>query len=257
MAAAHLVQQSRSASHPVSKPWEPPAAPYGVSPIQLQCGTRCEGSGVSEYRLYCVGESGNAYKAALMLNLSGCDWQPVFVDYFQGETRAAGFRSDVNEQGEVPVLEHQGTRLTQSGVILTYLAERTGKFGGSDSQQRLEVLRWLLFDNHKFTSYYATLRFLVGIQKTGDPAVIEFLRGRVLGAFGIVERHLATRAFMLGDAPSIADISMVGYHYYEEATTIDAQAFPNITAWKQRIAALPGWKHPYELMPRGMPPASG
>jgi glutathione S-transferase len=207
---------------------------------------------VSEYQLYCLGESGNAYKAALMLNLCGCDWQPVFVDYFNGQTRDTGFRSDVNALGEVPVLEHGALRLTQSGVILTYLAEHTGKFGGGT--QRLEVLRWLLFDNHKFTSYYATLRFMVGIQKSGEPAVIEFLRGRALGAFGIVERHLATRAFMLGDAPSIADISMVGYHYYDEATTIDMQAFPNILAWKQRIAALPGWKHPYELMPRGLTP---
>ena len=208
---------------------------------------------MSEYRLYCVGESGNAYKAALMLNLCGCDWQPVFVDYFQGETRGAAFRSDVNEQGELPVLEHRDLRLTQSGVILTYLAEQTGKLGGSNQRERLEILRWMLFDNHKFTSYYATLRFLVGIQKGGDPAVIEFLRGRVLGAFGIVEKHLATHPFMVGDALSIADISMVGYHYYDEATTIDPQSFPNIAAWKQRIAALPGWKHPYELMPRGMP----
>jgi glutathione S-transferase len=214
------------------------------------------GNDVSEYRLYCVGESGNAYKVALMLNLCGCDWQPVFVDYFQGETRGTAFRSGVNEQGELPVLEHQELRLTQSGAILTYLAEHTGKFGGADPRQRLEILRWMLFDNHKFTSYYATLRFLVGIQKAGDPAVIEFLRARVLGAFGIVEQHLAAHPFMVGDAPSIADISMVGYHYYEEATTIDPQAFPNIAAWKQRIAALRGWKHPYELMPRGMPAAA-
>lgn len=206
---------------------------------------------MSEYRLYCVGESGNAYKVALMLNLCGCDWRPVFVDYFQGETRGAAYRSNVNEQGEVPVLEHQGQRLTQSGAILTYLAERTGKFGGKENQ-RLEVLRWLLFDNHKFTSYFATLRFMVGIQRSGDPAVIEFLRGRVLGAFGIVEQHLASRAFMLGDEPSIADISMVGYHYYEEETGIDRASFPNLSAWTRRIAALPGWKPPYELMPRGM-----
>jgi len=209
---------------------------------------------MSEYRLYCLGESGNAYKAALMLNLCGCDWQPVFVDFFQGETRGAAFRSEVNEQGEVPVLEHGGMRLTQSGAILTYLAECTGKFGGADQRQRLEVLRWLLFDNHKFTSYYATLRWLVGLQKSGDPAVIEFLRGRVLGAFGIVEEHLSTRAFMLGEQPTIADISMVGYHYYEEETTINHGSFPNIAAWKQRIAALPGWQPPYQLMPRGLAP---
>ena len=205
---------------------------------------------MSEYRLYCMGESGNCYKVALMLNVSGCQWTPVFVDYFGGQTRGEDYRGAVNEQGEVPVLEHRGKRLTQSGAILTYLSSHLGKFGGRTEDERLEVLRWMLFDNHKFTSYYATLRWLVGIQKSGEPAVIEFLRGRVLGAFGIVEKHLATRAFMLGDEPTIADFSMVGYHYYDEATTIDRDAFPNIRAWTRRIAELPGWKHPYELMPR-------
>jgi glutathione S-transferase len=175
----------------------------------------------------------------------------VFVDYFHGETRGAAYREAVNELGEVPVLDHAGRRLTQSGVILQYLATHLGRYGGGTEDERLEVLRWLLFDNHKFTSYYATLRFMVGIQKTGDPAVLEFLRNRVLGAFGIVEKHLATRAFVLGEQPTIADFSMVGYHYFDEESSIDRDAFPNIRAWTRRIADLPGWKHPYELMPRG------
>ena len=90
------------------------------------------------------------------------------------------------------------------------------------------MLRWMLFDNHKFTSYYATLRWMVGIRESGEPAVIEFLRGRALGAFAIVDKHLATRKFILGDAPTIADFSMVGYHYFEEETTIDRHAFPHL-----------------------------
>jgi glutathione S-transferase len=206
---------------------------------------------MNEYRLYCLAESGNCYKVALMLNVTRCSWEPAFVDYFNGETRGDKYRGSLNEQGEVPVLEHEGRRLTQSGAILTYLAARTGKFGGRNEDERLEVLRWMLFDNHKFTSYYATLRWMVGIQKSADPAVVEFLRGRVLGAFGIVDRHLATRPFMLGDEPTIADFSMVGYHYYDEDTTVDRNAFPNLLAWTRRIAQLPGWKHPYDLMPRG------
>jgi glutathione S-transferase len=206
---------------------------------------------MSEYRLHCLGESGNCYKVALMLNACGCDWQPVFVDYFGGQTRGEAYRESLNELGEVPVLEHGGRRLSQSGAILTYLAERTGKFGGRDEMQRLEILRWILFDNHKFTSYYATLRWLVGIQKSGDPAVHEFLRGRALGAFAIVDKHLAKQPFLLGDAVTIADFSLAGYQYYEEETSIDRSAFPNIRAWLGRIAQLPGWKPPYELMPRG------
>lgn len=213
------------------------------------------GNEMSEYRLHCLAESGNCYKVALMLALCGCDWEPVFVDYFKGETRGDQYRQSVNELGEVPVLEHQGRSLTQSGAILTYLAGATGKFGGRDDNERLEILRWMLFDNHKFTSYYATLRWQVGVEKKADPAVAQFLRGRALGAFGIVEKHLAHNAFMLGERPTIADFSMVGYHYFDEETSIDRSAFPNILAWTARIAALPGWKHPYELMPRGTPNA--
>jgi glutathione S-transferase len=206
---------------------------------------------MSEYRLYCVGESGNCFKVALMLAVCGCDWAPVHVDYFNGATRTDAFKTDVNELAELPVLEHRGERLTQSGAILTYLSQQLGRFGGRNDKDRLEILRWMLFDNHKFTSYYATLRFLVSFQKNSDPAVIEFLRGRVLGAFGIVDKHLANRAFLLGDEPTIADFSLVGYQYYDEETTIDRNAFPNIKAWAGRIARLPGWRHPYEMMEKG------
>lgn len=208
---------------------------------------------MSEYRLHCVGESGNCYKVALMMELCGLPWTPVYVDYFGGETRGEAYRGSRNELGEIPMLEADGQQLTQSGAILTWLAERTGKFGGRDEAQRLEVLRWILFDNHKFTSYYATLRFLKGIVKSGDPAVIEFLRGRALGAFAIVDKHLARQPYLLGAEPTIADFSLIGYQYYDEDTSIDRNAFPNLLAWTRRIAQLPGWKHPYDLMPRGSP----
>ncbi len=204
-----------------------------------------------EYKLHCFCQSGNSYKPALYLNCAGLDWEPVFVDYFGGETRGEAYRGSLNELGEVPVLEHGTQRLTQSGAILTWLAARLRRYGGGDEHERLEILRWMLFDNHKFTSYYATLRFLQGIVKTGDPAVLEFLRGRVLGAFAIVDKHLAKQPFLLGAEPTIADFSLVGYQYYEEETGVDRAAFPNLQAWTGRIAQLPGWKHPYELMPRG------
>jgi glutathione S-transferase len=207
---------------------------------------------MADFILHCFGESGNAYKAALMLELCGCDWRPRFVDYFGGETRGDPFRAEVNEMGEAPVLEHGGRRLSQSGVILTYLAERTGCFLWRNDEERLETLRWMFYDNHKFTSYFATLRFMLGIQKTGETAVTEFLRTRATTAFGIVDRHLATRPFMIGERPTIADVSMAGYMYYPEETGIDRSAYPHLEAWAARVAALPGWKHPYELMPRGI-----
>ncbi|MGB6998935.1 MAG: glutathione S-transferase N-terminal domain-containing protein, partial [Pseudolabrys sp.] len=84
---------------------------------------------MSEYQLYCFAQSGNAYRAALMLNLLGADWEPIWIDFFGAMVqRTPQFRAEINEMGEAPILVHGKTKLTQSGVILTYLARRSGKF---------------------------------------------------------------------------------------------------------------------------------
>jgi glutathione S-transferase len=203
---------------------------------------------VAEYRLYCFAQSGNAYKAALMLALCGADWEPRFVDFFNGEGRTPEYRA-INVMGEVPVLEHGTRRLTQSGVILDYLAERFGKFGPRDGDERREILRWLLWDNHKLTSYTATLRFLRTFMKTGETPVTEFLEGRMKNALGVLEAHLASRAFAIGDRPTIADLSMCGYMFWPEEIGVDWSGYPHIRRWLADLSALPGWKHPYALMP--------
>jgi glutathione S-transferase len=207
---------------------------------------------MAEFRLHGFGESGNAYKVALMLALSKADWELVPVAYFKGATREESWRKTVNEMGEIPVLEHRGERLTQSGVILQYLSEVLGTFGGRGEKEAREIWRWILFDNHKFTSYFATLRFLYGLQKTGETPVTEFLRGRAKGAFAILDKHLEGRDFVVGERPTIADISLAGYVFFDEATGIDRADYANIERWKKGIAALPGWQHPYDLMPRAM-----
>lgn len=205
---------------------------------------------MADFRLHCFVQSGNAYKAALMLELAGCDWEPVFVAFLDGETREEAWREKVNDMGEAPVLEHGDVRLSQSGVILDYLAETTGRFGPRDDAERREILRWILFDNHKFTGQFATLRFLYGILKTGETPVTEFFRQRVRAAYGIVDKHLETRTFMVGERLTIADLSLAGYVFYEEETGIDrAREFPHIEAWVERLRALEGWKSPAELMP--------
>ncbi|MGH6945081.1 MAG: glutathione S-transferase family protein [Geminicoccaceae bacterium] len=209
---------------------------------------------MSEYRLHCFAQSGNAYKAALMLNLCGADWEAHFVDFFNGAHRTPEFRA-LNEMGEVPVLEHRGKTLSQSGVILDYLARRFGKFGWKDEEERREILRWLLWDNHKLTSYVATLRFLISFMKTGETPVTEFLRARVQSTLSILERHLEGRAFALGSAPTIADISMCGYLFWPDELGVSWTDYPTIDAWLERIEALPGWVHPYELMPGHSLPA--
>lgn len=209
---------------------------------------RWEGS-LSEYQLHCFRESGNSYKVALYLALAGLDWKPVPVDYFKaGETRSQRFREDINAMGEAPVLTHKGKRYSQSGAILTYLADMTGHFAPAVAD-KYEALRWILFDNHKFSSYYATLRFMLNFMPGGETAATEFLRTRVKAAYGVVDRHLSSRAFMLGDKPTIADLSLAGYVFYAEPTGIALTEYQAVEAWKQRLRALPGFALPHDLMP--------
>lgn len=208
-------------------------------------------NGEPELRLYCFPESGNSYKVALMLTLCGMPWTPVFIDYFAGETKADTWRDAVNEMGEVPVLEHAGARLSQSGVILEYLADIFGKYGPEGPDERREMMRWLFFDNHKFTSYFVTHRFLRSFTENPNAEVLAFLRVRIDACFRVVESHLESNPFIVGGRPTIADLSMVGYLYYPTSETgYDLPvSHPNIARWLGRIASLPGWKAPYDILP--------
>jgi glutathione S-transferase len=208
---------------------------------------------MAEYKLYCFAQSGNAYRAALMLNLIGADWEPIWVDFFVGlEQRTPDYRTKVNEMGEVPVLVHGGRKLSQSGVILSYLAERSGQYAPQGEDERLEALRWIIFDNQKVNGFLGPFRFLrMFARPPGDPAVLGFLKGRIDGSLAIVDKRLSAQPFMLGPRPTIADLSLVAYMYYpaEEFGFDIAAEHEHIAAWLERIKALPGWKHPYELMP--------
>ncbi len=202
-------------------------------------------------RLYCFGESGNSYKAALPLELSGLNWEPVFVDFFHGETRTPEYRR-LNEMGEVPVLVDGDTVLSQSGVIQDWIIEKTGRFGGSTPEERREIWRWVLWDNHKLSSIAGQTRFLLNFlpeEKRPPAAVTDFLKGRLRASLKVLDRHLEGRAWIVGDSPSMADFSACGYLFYPEPFGFERSEWPNIDAWLGRIEAIEGWKHPYDLMP--------
>ena len=174
------------------------------------------------------------------------------MDFMNGVTRTDEWRKIANEMGEVPVLDDGDRRLTQSGVILTYLASKHGAFGGQTEDAKLEVLRWLLFDNHKLTSYFASYRFMKAFGPSApDPAVMGWLRGRLDNAFGILDKHLAGRSFVVGDSPTIADISICGYLFYpvEESGYEVGGKYGNVAAWLERVREVPGWANPYDILP--------
>ncbi|MBA98039.1 glutathione S-transferase family protein [Sulfitobacter sp.] len=202
-------------------------------------------------KLYCFGESGNAYKAALALQLSGLDWEPVKVDFFGGETRTPDYRTSINNMGEAPVMVDGNVRLTQSGVIQDYVSEKSGKFGGKNADERREILRWVLWDNHKLSSNAGMTRFLANFlpEDKRPKEVIAFMQGRLAAAYAVLNDHLDGRQWIVGDQITNADLSCCGYLYYPEPFGFDRTDWPHIDAWLSRLSETPGWKAPYDLMP--------
>ncbi|MDJ0627082.1 MAG: glutathione S-transferase family protein [Rhodobacter sp.] len=201
-------------------------------------------------KLYCFGESGNSYKAALTMELSGLDWEPVFVDFFNGEARSDTYRKTVNDMGEVPVLVDGDVKLSQSGAIQQYITDKTGMLGGRP-EDKYEVLRWVFWDNHKMSSQAGVTRFLLNFlpEEKRPLEAIAFLQGRLDAACDVLDKALAGRDWLVGDGITVADISCCAYLYYPEPFGFARGDWAHIDGWLDRIAATPGWKHPYDLMP--------
>lgn len=205
---------------------------------------------MTNYKLHCFKESGNSYKVALALSIAGLEWEKVNVDYFNGQTRNPAWRAEVNEQGEVPVLEFDGHRMTQSGVILMHLSQQVECLGLA-AGEREEALRWLLFDNHKFTANLASYRWLrTFAQPAPHEAVLAYMRQRTAATFDIVEHHLAGTPYIIGKRLTVADISMAGYVFYpKEELGFDIGAeYPRMSDWMARVAETPGWREPYAML---------
>jgi glutathione S-transferase len=206
---------------------------------------------MDRYHLHYFPESGNSYKLALMLTLCGQAFEPVWTDFGARVTWTPEWRARVNPMGEIPVLEEDGAKLTQTGPILLRLAERYGRLGGEGEAERFEVLRWLFWDNQKLSGHLATYRFMRAFTRSPDPAVLAYLKARVDDFLGILEGQVGERPFVVGERPTIADLSLCGYLSFpaDEAGLDLAASHPRVAAWLARIAALPGWRSPYDLLP--------
>ena len=197
--------------------------------------------------LYGNRESGHSFKVSLMLALAGLahDYHEIDLD-LPREARPEPFRS-LAKYGEVPLLVHDGRPYVQSNAILLHLADHTGKLGG-ESQERMEKVReWLFWEANRIGFSLANLRYCYKFTSTGaatDGA--QFLRARFEADALRLEAELADgRPFILGQDVSAADVSLCGYLYFAEQAHVDLPA--GVQAWLARIAALPGWRHPYQI----------
>lgn len=206
---------------------------------------------MQSFRLHYFPESGNSYKLALMLTLCGQTFEPVWADFGGGVTRTPEWRRTVNEMGEIPVLEIDGVRQTQTAPILLQLADKYGVYGGLTGVEKREILRWLFWDNQKLSGFMAPYRYHRAFTANPDLGMLNYFKMRLDDFLGILEGHVANQEFVVGDRPTIADISMIAYLQFpeDESGFFLSSTHPAIRRWLDRVAAIPGWKSAYDLLP--------
>jgi glutathione S-transferase len=185
--------------------------------------------------------SGNGYKVRLLLGQLGVPFERIEYDVDKRETRTPEFLAR-NPNGRIPVLElEDGTFLAESDAILWYLAEGT-PFLPADRRQRAEVLQWMFFEQYSHEPNIATVRYWITHAIPVTPLMeVSTPAKRALGAaaLAVMEGHLATREFFVGDSYSIADIALYAYTHVAGEGGFDLAPYPNVRAWLARVAAQP------------------
>jgi glutathione S-transferase len=185
-------------------------------------------------RLYDYPASANCYKVRLLLALVGRPYERVPTDIFAGDTLTDAYGA-LNPVRETPVLQlDDGTAIAQSPAILWFLAEGT-PFLPADPVGRAQVLQWLAFEQERVMGGIGGPRFR---HLTGRPA----LPGRLeLGAdaLALLDAELARRDWLVGDRCTIADLAVFGYGH--RAQDVGLVPGPHMSAWCDRIRALPGF----------------
>jgi glutathione S-transferase len=197
--------------------------------------------------LYGSFTSSSTYKPMLFLSLSRLPFDFRTVNLKFGRQKEPEYLA-VNRYGQVPALRHKGLTIVQSNVILDYLARATGCFEGKTEQDRWTAREWLSWESDAITNvakvrHYHRFRVV-------DPAVMDYFRPPAEAAITFVNTALEGRDWLVGDAPTIADIGCRGRMVFMAEGGFDIANWPNVQAWSQRLAAMPGFALPYDLTPK-------
>jgi glutathione S-transferase len=187
-------------------------------------------------------------KVGLMLALAGAPFSYRHVDLAQGAQKQPDYLA-LNRFGQVPAIRHGDVTLAQSNVILRYLADALGKFGARNEAEAREIAQWLDWEADLVSSGVRAVRGAVRFWKS-DPAVVQFVRGRAERALGMLDSALADRQFLVGGRPTIADIAVLPHVLVVHEGEFDLTPYANVRAWADRMMALPGAGHPYDIMPK-------
>ena len=189
--------------------------------------------------------SGNCYKIRLTAALLGLPLERREYDIMNGETRTPEFLANVNSNGRIPVLQVGSRFLPESNAACFYLGEGT-KLIPADRFERADMLRWMFFEQYNHEPNIATLRFwlaYIGQAHLTEQQRAQIPAKRIAGqdALALMDRHLTGLAWFVGDACTLADISLYAYTHVAEAGGFRLRDHRNVCAWLDRVAALPGY----------------
>ena len=198
--------------------------------------------------LYCNRESGHSYKVALALSLIGIEFQQRPVDLNQPRSERSADFQNASLFGEVPTLVfNDGLAVSQSNVILQVIARRFARLDGKTEVEKIRVREWLAWEANRLAMSFPHLRYSRLFTPAGA-ALDTWFENRMRADFDRLDEQLTSRQFVIGDQPTIADISCCGYLFWTDQAGVDMSGWPAITAWLARIRALDGWRAPYDLM---------
>jgi glutathione S-transferase len=191
--------------------------------------------------LYDSPVSGNCYKVRLLLAHLGVDYERREVDVIDRSTRPE-LLGGLNPALRVPTLVlDDGRPLGESNAILWYFGDGT-RFVPAERYQRAQVLQWQFFEQYEHEPSLAVVRFWLAY--SGQPEAyadrVESRRAAGYRALDAMERHLAGRGWLVGDAITIADISLYAYTHVAHEGGFDLDGYPAILSWLAQVAGQPG-----------------
>ena len=185
--------------------------------------------------------SGNCWKVAQILRLTGRDFRWVEVDSNAGGTRTAAFLA-MNPVGKIPtVVLDDGAVITESNAILAHFAEGTA-YLPAPGLARTRVFEWLFFEQSSHEPYIAVARNIVSFLRAAEANAARLEQCHIGGerALGVMERRLALHDWLTDAGPTIADIALLAYTQAADEGGFSLARWPGVAAWVARGLALPG-----------------
>lgn len=186
----------------------------------------------------------NGWKVAIFLEEAGLPYKVVPVNIGRGEQFEPDFLR-ISPNNKMPaIVDHDGpggeaVSVFESGAILVYLAEKTGRFLPGDPRGRIAALEWLMFQMGTVGPMLGQLHHFRNYADDRIPYAIERYANEARRLYGVLDRRLDGRDFVAGDGYSIADMAIFPWIVPHEGQGIDLDRFPAVKRWFERIDARP------------------